>query len=65
MLEREKQRSDQQKKHVKEKERRKHPHKDQKAQSRAGQEHAGMATDPEAMQDDDYVKRMNEKTEKH
>jgi len=65
MLGREKQRSDQQKKHAKEKERRKHPPKDQKAQSRPGQEHAGMATDPETMQDEDYAKRITEKTEKH
>ena len=65
MLEREKQRSDQQKKHAKEKERRKHPHKDQKVQSRPGQEHAGMATDPETMQDEAYAKRITEKTEKH
>ena len=65
MIEREKQRSDQQKKHAKEKERREHPQKDQKAQPRPEQEHAGMATDPKTMQDDDYVKRITEKTEKH
>ena len=65
MIEREKQRSDQQKKHAKEKERREPPQKDQKAQPHPEQEHAGMATDPKTMQDPDYIKRMNEKTEKH
>jgi len=44
MMEREKQRSDQQKKHAAEKERHEHPKKDAKVQ-------AGMAIDPETMKD--------------
>ena len=63
MIEREKQRTDQQKKHAAEKERREHPKKDVKAQ--AGQQHAGMDTDPETMKDKGYVERIEEKTEKH
>ena len=63
MIEREKQRTDQQKKHAAEKERQKHPKKDVK--DKTGQRHAGMATDPQTMKDKDYVKRIEEKTEKH
>lgn len=63
MIERDKQRIDQQKKHAAEKERREHPKKDTKAQPE--QQHAGMDTDPQTMKDKDYVKRIEEKTEKH
>jgi hypothetical protein len=63
MIERDKQRSDQEKKHAAEKERREHPKKDVKVQP--DQQHAGMDTDPQTMKDKDYVKRIEEKTEKH
>lgn len=63
MIERDKQRIDQQKKHAAEKERREHPKKDTKAQPE--HHHAGMDTDPQTMQDKDYIKRIEEKTEKH
>jgi hypothetical protein len=63
MIERDKQRIDQEKKHAAEKERREHPKKDVKVQP--GQQHAGMDTDPQTMKDKDYVKRIEEKTEKH
>ncbi len=63
MNERDKQVDDQQKKHAAEKERREHPKKDVK--NKTGQEHAGMATDPQTMKDKGYVKRIEEKTEKH
>lgn len=65
MLERDKQRSDQQKKHAKAKEKHEHSRKNQKAQDRPEQAHAGAATDPETMQDPNYVKRIDEKTRKH
>ena len=63
MIERDKQRIDQEKKHAAEKERHEHPKKDVKVQP--GQQHAGMDTDPQTMKDKDYVKRIEEKTEKH
>lgn len=63
MIERDKQVTDQQKKHAAEKERQKHPRKDVKDQQ--GQQHAGMSTDPETMKDEGYVKRIDEKTEQH
>jgi hypothetical protein len=65
MIERDKQRDDQKKKHAKEKERHEHPTKDKKAQANAKQGHAGMATDPKTMQDPGYVERIDEKTQKH
>lgn len=65
MVEREKQRHDQQKKQASEKEKREHPQKDQKAPHRPEREHAGMATDPEAMRDRGYIERIDEKTRKH
>lgn len=63
MIERDKQVTDQQKKHRAEKARRKHPSKDVKDQQ--GQQQAGMSTDPETMKDEGYVKRIEEKTEHH
>lgn len=62
MIEREKQRADQQKKHKAEKERRLHT---QKKDERPTIQQAGKATDPETMQDKGYVERIEEKTEKH
>ena len=62
MIERDKQVIDQHKKHEKEKERQQHPHKDTKDQ--AGQQHAGMSTDPQTMQDKVYQERIDEKTSK-
>lgn len=59
MIEREKQVTDQQKKHADEKERHEHPHRDGKVKP------AGMTTDPEAAQDKAYVQRIDEKTQKH
>ena len=63
MLEREKQRTDQQKKHAAEKQRRAHPGKDHKGQAERKQ--AGKASDPEPMKDKGYIERIEEKTEKH
>lgn len=63
MLERDKQRTDQQKKHAAEKQRRAHPKEDEK--SKSGQQKAGADTDPETMKDKAYIKRIEEKTEKH
>ncbi|QBD75283.1 hypothetical protein EPA93_04430 [Ktedonosporobacter rubrisoli] len=63
MIERDKQVTDQQKKHKAEKERHEHPQKDVKAEP--AQQHARSDTDPKTMQDKDYVKRIDEKTEKH
>lgn len=63
MLEREKQRTDQQKKHAAEKQRRARPGKDDKG--RVERKQAGMATDPQAMKDKGYIERIDEKTEKH
>lgn len=60
MIERDKQRIDQQKKQT-----RKSSHKKQEKQQHPQQKKAGMATDPEAMQDPGYIERMNEKTSKH
>lgn len=66
MQEREKQRTDQEKKHAVEKERREHPHKDVKTQASEEQgTQAGMTTDPETAKDKDYAKRIEKKTEKH
>ena len=63
MIEREKQVTDQEKKLAKEKADHEHSKKDVKDQQ--GQQHAGMATDPETMKDKGYVERITEKTEKH
>jgi hypothetical protein len=63
MLEREKQRSDQQKKHAAEKKRQSSARKDGKKE--INQQQAGSDTNPETMKDKDYVKRIEEKTEKH
>ena len=62
MIERDKQRNDQQKKHKAEKERRTHSEKKGKKPT---VQQAGKATDPETMQDKDYIERIEEKTEKH
>ncbi len=63
MIERDKQRSDQEKKHKAENQRRSHAEKS-KAQ-RPEQREAGKSTDPETMKDKGYVERIEEKTEKH
>ncbi len=66
MQERDKQRTDQEKKHAVEKERREHLHKDIKTQASEEQgTQAEMTTDPDAPKDKDYVKRIEKKTEKH
>ena len=62
MLEREKQRADQQKKHKAERQRRANSAK--KGKSPTVQQ-AGRATDPKTMQDKGYTERIEEKTEKH
>jgi hypothetical protein len=63
VIEREKQRTDQQKKHANEKKRRKPSKNDTPAQTEQTQ--AGMATDPQTMKDKGYVERIEEKTKKH
>lgn len=63
MLERDKQVTDQQKKHAAEKERREH--KDKGNTSQPEQQQAGMSTDPEAMKDEGYQKRIEKKTSTH
>lgn len=63
MIEREKQRTDQQKKHRAEKQRRAQSGK--KGKEGTGQRQAGRATDFESMQDKGYRERIEEKTEKH
>lgn len=66
MLEREKQKNDQEKKHAAEKARHEHHQKDVKTQaSESKGQHAGMSTDPETARDPDYAKRVEEKTKKH
>ncbi len=62
MIEREKQRTDQQKRHKAEKQRRAHP---EKKDERPTVQQAGKASDPETMQDKGYIERIEEKTEKH
>ncbi|MFL5624433.1 MAG: hypothetical protein ACJ788_02435 [Ktedonobacteraceae bacterium] len=61
MVERDKQRNDQQQKPADEKERRAHPQKDDKKQA----QQARSDTDPESVKDKGYIKRIEEKTEKH
>jgi hypothetical protein len=61
MIEREKQRTDQEKKHKEEKQRRSHSEK--KREGRQEQRKAGKSTDPETMLDKGYVERIEEKTE--
>ncbi|HVU68189.1 MAG TPA: hypothetical protein VHD63_13705 [Ktedonobacteraceae bacterium] len=65
MLERDKQRSDQPKKQEREKKLHEQSEQEQKAPSRTEQRQAEMATDPAAARDEGYIKRMNEKTQKH
>lgn len=62
MFERDKQVDDQQKKQARHEENMRAKNSN-KAESE--QPHAGMATDPETMKDKGYVKRIDEKTEKH
>jgi hypothetical protein len=61
MLERVKQKDDQEKKRTKEK----HDRSKQERRARPEQKHAGMATDPQTMKDKEYVKHIEEKTQKH
>ena len=63
MLEREKQVTDQEKKAARAKADHEHSHKD--AKDKTEQKHAGMATDPKAMENKQYVEQITEKTEKH
>lgn len=63
MLERDKQRTDQEKKHNAEKQRRLRSEK--KSDRHPEQRKAGKSTDPETMEDKGYVERIEEKTEKH
>lgn len=66
MIERDKQRDDQRAKHARKKERKEHPKGDAKTQASEKQaDQAGIATDPQSMQDQGYVERIDEKTEKH
>jgi hypothetical protein len=62
MSEKDKQNTDQQKNNDVEKERQQHSHKDAKKQEK---QQAGMSTDPQAMKDEGYVKRIDEKTSRH
>ncbi len=62
MIEREKQRADQRKKHKAEKQRREHPGK---RDEKPTVQQAGKASDPETMRDKGYIERIEEKTEKH
>ena len=61
MTEKDKQAADQQKKHADEKKPQVSQGKDTKSQPKQ----AGMSTDPEAMKDEGYQKRIEEKTSKH
>jgi len=63
MIERDKQKDDQEKKQIDEKEKRDLPKQDGRV--RPKQKHAGMATDPQTMKDKDYIKDIEEKTQKH
>lgn len=67
MIERDRQKDEQEKKKVNEKVNEKEnqdlPKQDGKVQPK--QKQAGMATDPEAMKDKDYIKNIEEKTQKH
>jgi hypothetical protein len=61
MTEKDKQATDKQKKHEDEKKRHATQSKDTKSQPKQ----AGMSTDPEAMKDEGYQKRIEDKTSKH
>jgi len=63
MIERDKQKDEQEKKQVNEKENQDLPKQDGRV--RPKQKHAGMATDPQTMKDKDYIKNIEEKTQKH
>ncbi len=63
MIERDKQVSDQQKKHAEEKERQEHPQTGDRHKPEPQQ--AGMTTDADAAKDKGYAERIEEKTEKH
>jgi hypothetical protein len=63
MIERDKQKEDQEKKLAKENESQDLAKQNRSVQSK--QRHAGMATDPQTMKDKDYIKDIEEKTQKH
>lgn len=62
MSEQDKQNTDQQKSNDGEKKGQEHSHKNAKKQEK---QQAGMSTDPQAMKDEGYVKRIDEKTSRH
>ncbi len=63
MIERDKQKDDQDQKQVEKNERHSLAPQDGKVQPK--QKQAGMATDAQAMKDKEYVKNIEEKTQKH
>jgi hypothetical protein len=63
MIERDKQKEDQEKKQAKGNEGQDLAKQDREV--RPKQRHAGMATDPQTMKDKDYIKDIEEKTQKH
>lgn len=63
MQERDKQVDDQQKKHAREKELQEQSQKSHKDEPEKPP--AGMSTDPEAVRDPNYARRIEEKTKKH
>ena len=63
MIERDKQVTDQQKKHAAEKERREHPQQGPTHQPEPPA--IGSDTDPKTMENKEYVETITEKTEKH
>ncbi len=65
MIERDKQKDDQEKKHQREQEKDNNDLSKQKRRAQPKQKHAGMATDPQTMKDKDYIRDIEEKTQKH
>lgn len=66
MIEREKQRDDQQKKHAAEKARHARSKKEQQEKREHPEEKETRSdTDPQSMKDKDHIKRIEEKTKKH
>jgi len=63
MIERDKQKEDQEKKRSNENQSQDLAKQDPRVRSK--QKHAGMATDPQTMKDKDYIKDIEEKTQKH
>jgi hypothetical protein len=61
MTEKDKQATEQQKKQTDQKK----PHNFQGKDTKSQPKQAGMSTDPEAMKDEGYQKRIEEKTSKH